>query len=811
MSSKVGRNHLLANASSFITILIALLGTTVLAQTAARAPVRRSSTEKSSPAAQDSGNPLFLPPIAYNSGGYPTTVAVADVNGNGKPDLVVANLGGTVGVLLGNGDGTFQAAVTYPTVGYSPGSVAVADLNGDGKPDLAVATGAPPVGWSSNMSLFMGNGDGTFQPAVGYDCGGDASITIADVNGDGNEDLLLAISNGGGLAGVLLGNGDGTFQPCTTYGTGGVYPFPITVGDLNGDGKPDLVVGNFFGQAGNTTTVGVLLGNGDGTFRPAVTYFSGGNQVTAVLVAGLRGNGKLDVVVVNCVPGGSSACGEKYAKHGVVGVLLGSGDGTLESVVPYDSGGLAAFGGAIADVDGDGKLDVVVTNGFTGDGSIGVLLGNGDGTFQGVITYTTAGPEPYPATFGNVLMADVNGDGRPDLVMAGSGVVAMMLNNTGPHTSTTTTLTSSTNPVNVLEPVTYTATVTGEPGKILTGTVVFQDGAITMATVTLSAGHAQYTTSYKGSAKGFHSLTASYSGDYYNSVSTSATLSENVLAPSRMKLTSSLSPALPDQPVTFTATVTSAYGSIPNGETIGFYDGGRTIGTGITAEGTCTFTTSLLSPGTHTIQAAYPGDSQFGPSSGKAIQVVAYTTSTSFISSLNPSLYGQKVTWTATVTSSGSFMPTGKVRFTWSGYTIGSATLNSSGVATLTRSNLNADSYPLTAVYAGDADNLGSTSTVLNQVVLETTSTATLTSSPNPSMQGQVVTFTAKISSPTVIPTGPVTFTAGKTVLGTAQLSVGKATLTVSSLAVGSTKVTATYYGNSNIAKSSASVVQTVQ
>jgi uncharacterized repeat protein (TIGR03803 family) len=186
-------------------------------------------------------------------------------------------------------------------------------------------------------------------------------------------------------------------------------------------------------------------------------------------------------------------------------------------------------------------------------------------------------------------------------------------------------------------------------------------------------------------------------------------------------------------------------------------------------------------------------------------------TLTSLTSSLNPSIYGQGVTWTAKVTSSGSIMPTGKVRFTWSGYTIGSTTLNSSGVATLTRSNLNADVYPLTAMYAGDANNLVSTSTVLNQMVLETTSAATLTSSLNPSTQGQAVTFTAKISSPTVIPKGPVTFTAGKAVVGTAQLSGGKATLTISSLAVGSTKVTATYYGDSNIAKSSASVVQTVR
>lgn len=187
--------------------------------------------------------------------------------------------------------------------------------------------------------------------------------------------------------------------------------------------------------------------------------------------------------------------------------------------------------------------------------------------------------------------------------------------------------------------------------------------------------------------------------------------------------------------------------------------------------------------------------------------------STRLTSSLNPSAYGQKVTFTSTVTASGSLPPTGIVSFTWGGglYTIGTATLNSSGVATLIKSNLAAGTYSLNAVYKGDANNLSSWSPVLNQLVLQTTTSATLTSSPNPSTQGEAVTFTATISSPTVIPTGPVTFTSGKTVLGTAQLSGGKAKLTISALVVGSTKVTATYDGNSNIAKSSASVTQTVR
>ncbi|MGA2345425.1 MAG: Ig-like domain-containing protein, partial [Candidatus Sulfotelmatobacter sp.] len=179
--------------------------------------------------------------------------------------------------------------------------------------------------------------------------------------------------------------------------------------------------------------------------------------------------------------------------------------------------------------------------------------------------------------------------------------------------------------------------------------------------------------------------------------------------------------------------------------------------------------------------------------------------------SLNPSIYGQPVAWTATVTTAGPFPTTGTVNFIWSGNTIGTATLNATGVATLTRSNLNADSYPLTAVYTGDSNNLGSTSSIVNQVVTQATSSATLSSSPNPSTLGEAVTFAAKITSPTVTAKGPVTFTAGKTVLGTAQLSGGKATLRTSSLAAGPSLVTVTYQGDSNIRGSSDSVTQTVQ
>jgi len=189
-------------------------------------------------------------------------------------------------------------------------------------------------------------------------------------------------------------------------------------------------------------------------------------------------------------------------------------------------------------------------------------------------------------------------------------------------------------------------------------------------------------------------------------------------------------------------------------------------------------------------------------------------TATVLQSTLNPSIYGQTITFTATVTTSGTVPPTGRVLFTWTRdtvtYSIGGALLNSDGVAVFTRSNLNASSLPLTAVYKGDANNLTSRSAVLNQVIHPTTSKARLTSSANPSPAGEPITLTAEITSPTVLPTGPVTFTVGKTLLGTAQLKGGKAKLTVSSWPVGSTMVKATFAGNSNIGKSVAWLTQIV-
>lgn len=395
-------------------------------------------------------SPLFLPVVIYGSLGLGSgSVAVADLNGDGKPDLVVASLAGPLAVLLGNGDGTFEPAVS---VDGGESSVVVADLNGDGKPDLVATNLGNLVG---TVDVLLGNGDGSFQPAVTYASGGayPASVAIADLNGDNKPDLVVTNEEGqffGGLVDVLLGNGDGTFQPAVTYDSGGGDAWSVAVVDVNGDNKPDLVVANVCTSSCSPHgVVAVLLGNGDGTFQAAVPYNSGGSGAFSVAVGDVNGDGKPDIAVVN-------------VQSDDVGVLLGNPNGSFQAAVTYATGGILGNGSqsvAVADVNGDGKLDLVVANcAITGSpgcsgllsGVVGVLLGNGDGTFQPPMTYGSGGFSTWA-----VVAADVNGDGRSDLMVAnycgatggvpncGIGTVGVLLNNGQPPDTTPPAITLS--------------------------------------------------------------------------------------------------------------------------------------------------------------------------------------------------------------------------------------------------------------------------------------------------------------------------------------------------------------------------------
>jgi hypothetical protein len=432
-------------------------------------PASREERKRHPVFSEVQNSPLFLPVANFYSGGVASSVAVADVNGDGKPDLAVAsnnsNPPGSVAILLGNGDGTFQPAVTYNSGGPHAGSIVIADLNGDAKFDLVVLNG------SGTLGVLRGNGDGTFQPAVTYGSGGSSadSVAVADLNGDGKLDLVVTNQTGGNddVVGVLIGNGDGTFKPVVAYSSGGFLPSSVAVSDVNGDGKPDLIVTSYCAVGGpcpGEGVVGVLLGNGNGTFQPAVVYDTGGIQAKWVAVADVNGDGRADVVVANCGPSGSGSCGA-----GTLGVLLGSGDGTLLPVVTYSTGGDFPNSVAVADVNGDGKRDVLVVNSF----SLGVLLGNGNGTFQPPQTYSFPGGGFNGLNGESIAIVDVSGDGRPDLLVA-DGAIGLLLNIDAP--STTTTLISNANPVPPNQTVTYTAAVKSPSGGAVTGKVMFQDG-----------------------------------------------------------------------------------------------------------------------------------------------------------------------------------------------------------------------------------------------------------------------------------------------------------------------------------------------
>src|SRR2546426_7443663 len=258
----------------------------------------------------------------------------------------------------------FLEAPVFSSGGYSANSVAVADVNGDGKLDLLVANfcTATPCGGDGTVGVLLGNGDGTFQPAVTYDSGGQnaVSIAVADVNSDGKPDAVVTdncvtSTCDAGAVGVLLGNGDGTFQAAVNYTSGGLSPSSVVVGDVNGDGKPDLLVGNIYMGNGNYSrgSVGLLLGNGDGTFLGPVSFDSGGEYAYGVAVGDINGDGKLDLFVANF-------CADSTCASGGVAVFLGKGDGSFQPVVTYGSGGRNSYAVAVGDVNADGKPDLLI-------------------------------------------------------------------------------------------------------------------------------------------------------------------------------------------------------------------------------------------------------------------------------------------------------------------------------------------------------------------------------------------------------------------------------------------------------------------
>jgi hypothetical protein len=650
-----------------------------------------------------------VPTTGFATGGFPRTPAVvADFNGDGLPDIMVTDDEYSFVYLKGYGDGTFRASLNY----YSPITdnnyaygigIASGDFNGDGIPDFVIGNYDGASSSTTGITVFLSRPDGSMRPAVNYGSGGRLYfVAVADFNQDGKLDIA-ATNESTGIVQIFTGAGDGTFTAGSTFATdtSSTEPEGLVAGDFNHDGYPDLAVQNGSGQ-----NVGILINDGTGNFMPPVTYpLSMNYSYQGIATADLNGDSKLDLVVP--LNDGSA-----------IAILLGNGDGTFqtESDVTTQYYPLAV---AIADFNGDGKLDLAATVDYYGNMGVEVALGNGDGTFQTPIEYLSSLQDtnwdyPYPTfiqaadidsdgkldlvyvnseystvgvLFGlgdgtfydpvefpaggytwGLVVADVNGDGATDVVTAGddfSGVnVLLNANGSATKANYTVSATPTTQTVTAGSSATFVFTVT--PSNHYNGTVTFSCGSLpTLAScsfnppsVTLDGDTpvtVQLTITTTAVTAMLHEPSRKHTSMVLASLSTlglfgllfaggwkkrssmavlfgmltlaltfalvgcgsSGSGSSSTKAATSTSVSSSQSTVTVGQTVTFTGQVTASSGS-PTGS-VTFMDGSTSLGSGTLSGGSATFQTQSLAAGVHNITATYSGDSSFNSSTSSAL------------------------------------------------------------------------------------------------------------------------------------------------------------------------------------------------
>ena len=347
--------------------------------------------------------PSFARVRSYATGSGPSSVAIGDLNGDGKPDLVTANVeSGTVSVLQNRGDDGFGPKRSYRVVTETrsgPRSVAIGDLNADGKADLVTAN--DEVG---TMSVLLNDGEGRFQTKRDYRTAA-SFVAIGDLSGDGKADLVAAADSK--VVSVLLNRGDGSFGAKRNYRTGSGSS-SVAIGDLNGDGKLDLATPNEYANPAS-----VLLNRGDGSFA-AKRDFRTGIEPVSVAIGDLNGDRKPDLATAN----------DPELEAWTVSVLLNKGNGSFAAKRDYRAPD-EPRSIAIGDLNGDGRPDLATGSDTTTAAS--VHANKGRGRFQAELEYAT-GVAPS-----SVVIGDLNGDGKPDLATANREVdtVSVLLNRPG--------------------------------------------------------------------------------------------------------------------------------------------------------------------------------------------------------------------------------------------------------------------------------------------------------------------------------------------------------------------------------------------
>ncbi|QHN03569.1 choice-of-anchor D domain-containing protein [Granulicella sp. WH15] len=581
----------------------------------------------------------FSPPP---TGDQPEAIASGDFNGDGKLDIVVAN-GGTPGcgpalglacpnsltLELSNGDGTFTSS-TINSVNF-PSGLAVADFNGDGKLDIAATDGA-----ESTVTILLGKGDGTFTKVATPEPTGNYPDQVAagDFDGNGRPDLAIIGGDTGSTLTVLFGNGDGTFTARPTSFTLDGYGNSLALGDLNGDGKLDIAVSVSANSPGGSSSIAIFLGTGTTTFNLGTPISSAGmgsdGSFGALALGDFNGDKKLDLITyliddedtMNILP------------------LLGNGDGTFKAqtaIATKDDSYETSFG--VGDFDGDGKADFSMAS----DTHFSVFLSNGDGTFKTPVSLTGADTEP---SYLSQVVGDFNKDGLADMAIADGDLNEIFLEMSNLTATATATLTgvsvpgsgahavsatyagdanftastSATTPLNgaltttTLKLSSSASSSTFGTQIVLTAilspyttlglktdgeTIIFYSGTTSIGVATLSSGVA--TLNVTSLAVGTDSVTAKYANDSNFAAATSNTVSITVSAATATLTVSPTSLTFPAQlqgtsstaqTVTLTNSGTAAV-TISNIAITGDFAKTTTCGTSLAAAGTCTISVTF--------------------------------------------------------------------------------------------------------------------------------------------------------------------------------------------------------------------------
>jgi Bacterial Ig-like domain (group 3)/FG-GAP-like repeat/FG-GAP repeat len=720
------------------------------------------------------GSGQLGPVVRYAVEAAPYSIAVADLNSDHSADVVVANngiagTGGSVTVAFGNGDGSLRAAYSYatnpPGIGSQSRAVVTGDFNNDGRTDIATLFAGDSV------TILIADSKYSFQRLGTYVAGnysGDQVVALAaaDVNGDGDLDLVVV---GLKQVDVLLGKGDGTFQsPKVRTITSGTT-HGVALADVNGDGKVDLV---YTWASAALDDIAVCFGDGDGTFQPPA-FYTVGNYPYSVIAVDLNNDQKLDVVTANA--------------SGSLAYLKNNGDGTFAAAQPLTTGGYTSGVTAI-DVNHDGNLDLVAMNSGNGDptkGGLSFFLGHGDGTFDSAVQRLTGttlssvvsadfrntgngdvavtGAETVFLFWGtqdgsvpsnpakvsggafpvSIAAADLLAGGSSDIVLSQGSDSVLLLPNLG---GTRPAVTPSANPSVYNQSVSFTAQFVpvlpwvGVPS----GTVNYLEGTQLLGVAPVSSsGEATLPVSF--TTVGAHQITAAYLGDgTFNARNVSAAQHVNQ-APVDVVLVASPSSADPGKSITFTATLTPAYGGSPSG-TVALAEGPNSLGSApISGTGTAAFSISTLPVGVHSVVATYSGDTNYLTSTGSGQVIVRMTPTIALVSSTASAGAGWPVTLTATATGPLVTQAAGTISFMNGTTQVGSATTDSNGVAAFTTSSLPVGSLTITAVYVA---NQYSDSATSNPVALTITPDYTVSAAQTRATvrAGQSATYTLTVA-----------------------------------------------------------------